>query len=129
MKKLQPIAIALMLAATGMNVSAQAPKTHQPHKEIKMEQSNKQVAINAMNAFFKDYSVEGIKKYFAQDYIQHNPNVPTGIEPVSREVREIGQAGEDKISLQASWNKGLVSFTRILEFRTVLGYLWGFLAD
>lgn len=93
MKKLQPIAIALMLAATGMNVSAQAPKTHQPHKEIKMEQSNKQVAINAMNAFFKDYSVEGIKKYFAQDYIQHNPNVPTGIEPVIGFAPMLKQAG------------------------------------
>jgi predicted SnoaL-like aldol condensation-catalyzing enzyme len=93
MKKLHPIAIALLLAATAMNVSAKAPKNHQPKKEIKMEQSNKQVAINAMNAFFKDYSAEGINAYFAKDYIQHNPNVPTGIEPVIGFAPLLKQAG------------------------------------
>ncbi len=94
MKKLHPIAIALMLAATAMNVSAKAPKNHQPHKEIKMEHtSNKRVAINAVNAFFKDYSVEGINTYFAKDYIQHNPHVPTGIEPVIGFAPLLKQAG------------------------------------
>ena len=55
--------------------------------------SVKQVAINAVNAFFKDYDVEGIKTYFAQDYIQHNPHVPTGIEPVIGFAPLLKQAG------------------------------------
>lgn len=42
----------------------------------------KEIVMNGMNAFFRDYSEEGIKTYYAEDYIQHNPNVPTGIEPV-----------------------------------------------
>ncbi len=42
----------------------------------------KTTAEKAQEAFFKDYSADGIKKYFKEDYIQHNPHVPTGIEPV-----------------------------------------------
>lgn len=42
----------------------------------------KTIAIKAQDAFFKDYSEEGVKKYFNEDYIQHNPHVPTGIKPV-----------------------------------------------
>ncbi len=93
MKKLHPIAIALILAATAMNVSAKAPKNHQPHKEIKMKQSNKQVATNAVNALFKDFSEAGIQTYFAQNYIQHNPSVPTGIEPLIGFAPLLKQAG------------------------------------
>lgn len=50
-------------------------------KETKME-NLKEIAQKAQEAFFKEYSVEGIKKYFNKNYIQHNPHVPTGIEPV-----------------------------------------------
>ncbi|WP_272150614.1 nuclear transport factor 2 family protein [Tenacibaculum aiptasiae] len=50
-------------------------------KETKME-NLKGIAQKAQEAFFKDYSTDGVKKYFAKNYIQHNPHVPTGIEPV-----------------------------------------------
>ncbi|WP_299118564.1 nuclear transport factor 2 family protein [uncultured Tenacibaculum sp.] len=50
-------------------------------KETKME-NLKGIAQKAQEAFFKDYSVDGVKKYFTENYIQHNPHVPTGIEPV-----------------------------------------------
>lgn len=94
MKKSHQIAIALLLAATVINVSAETPQSQQPAKELKMEHNAvKQVAINAVNAFFKDYDVEGIKQYFAQDYIQHNPHVPTGIEPVIGFTPLLKQAG------------------------------------
>jgi len=42
----------------------------------------KLIAAEAQKAFFEDYSEEGIKKYFKTDYIQHNPHIPTGLEPV-----------------------------------------------
>ena len=91
------IIIALMLATTAVNVSAKITNQHhhqQSKKEIKMEQNaNKQVALNAVQAFFKDYDADGIKKYFAQDYIQHNPHVPTGIEPVLGFAPLLKQAG------------------------------------
>lgn len=39
-------------------------------------------AILAQNAFFKDYSNVAVRKYFDTHYIQHNPTVPTGLDPV-----------------------------------------------
>lgn len=49
--------------------------------EAKMD-NLKTIAEKAQAAFFREYSEEGIRKYFREDYIQHNPHVPTGIEPV-----------------------------------------------
>ncbi|WP_440120614.1 nuclear transport factor 2 family protein [Tenacibaculum sp. Ill] len=49
--------------------------------DSKME-NLKIIAQKAQDAFFTDYDEEGVKKYFAANYIQHNPHVPTGIEPV-----------------------------------------------
>ncbi|CAL2105293.1 Predicted SnoaL-like aldol condensation-catalyzing enzyme [Tenacibaculum sp. 190524A02b] len=56
-------------------------------KEIPMEKTEvkpdlKAIATEAQNAFFNKYDADGVKKYFTTDYIQHNPHVPTGIEPV-----------------------------------------------
>ena len=42
----------------------------------------KPLALKAQAAFFKDFSETDVRKYFKANYIQHNPHVPTGIEPV-----------------------------------------------
>ncbi len=61
-------------------------KTESKNKETtkteKMLKNLKPTAEKAQEAFFKYYSEEGVKKYFKKNYIQHNPHVPTGIEPV-----------------------------------------------
>lgn len=44
--------------------------------------SPKAVVEKAMKALFADYSEEGVRTYFTEDYVQHNPNVPTGREPI-----------------------------------------------
>lgn len=50
---------------------------------LKKETENlKPTAEKAQEAFFKNYSEAGVKKYFKENYIQHNPHVPTGIAPV-----------------------------------------------
>lgn len=49
---------------------------------IEVNSTMKEVAIQAQDAFFKDYDASAVKQYFREDYIQHNPHVPTGIEPV-----------------------------------------------
>ncbi|WP_394746896.1 nuclear transport factor 2 family protein [Spongiimicrobium salis] len=36
------------------------------------------LAKKAMDALFKNYNAKEVKKYLKKDYIQHNPNVPTG---------------------------------------------------
>ncbi|KAB1160764.1 hypothetical protein F7018_02500 [Tenacibaculum aiptasiae] len=78
--------ISIVLLSAIVLVSCDTPRkkiTTKPitKKETKME-NLKGIAQKAQEAFFKDYSVDGVKKYFAKNYIQHNPHVPTGIEPV-----------------------------------------------
>ncbi len=44
--------------------------------------NHKELVQTAMDALFKDFSKDDAIKYFASDYIQHNPHVPTGLEPI-----------------------------------------------
>ncbi len=64
------------------------------NSEEKMEQTDaKSVALAGMNAMFKDFSQEETKKYLAADYIQHNPGVPTGAEPIIGFLPGLKEAG------------------------------------
>lgn len=38
--------------------------------------------VKAMDALFKDFNEAVMRDYYKPDYIQHNPNVPTGLEAV-----------------------------------------------
>lgn len=43
---------------------------------------NKELLTRAMSALFNEHDVPGVKELYTEDYIQHNPNVPTGLEPI-----------------------------------------------
>lgn len=60
----------------------------------KMEPVNlKEIVLKGEKAFFGDYNPEGIKEYFTENYIQHNPHVPTGRETVIGFLPALKQAG------------------------------------
>ena len=42
----------------------------------------KTLVEKGMKAFFQDFSEEDVRALFTEDYIQHNPHVPTGLAPV-----------------------------------------------
>ena len=44
--------------------------------------NEKALVERTMQAFFQDYDAERMRALIATDYIQHNPLVPTGLEPV-----------------------------------------------
>ena len=73
--------IATAMIATLMLVSG-CNSTSTKTDKFEVNNTMKEVAIKAQDAFFKDYDASAVKKYFREDYIQHNPHVPTGIEPV-----------------------------------------------
>jgi len=92
MKTLTPKGLLLTLGITllaGCSSDLIQPNNQQVQGAISM----KETAIKAQEAFFKDYDPEGVKKYFRVDYIQHNPHVPTGIEPVLGFLPVLKQAG------------------------------------
>lgn len=76
------ILIATLALASCKNESKKDNTMETPNTQKTDAIDYKAIAIKAQDAFFKDYDAEGIKTFFNTDYIQHNPHVPTGIEPV-----------------------------------------------
>ena len=58
----------------------------------------KEFSRKAQNALFKEYSVEKVRKYFKEDYIQHNPHVPTGRAPIEGFVPALEKAGTTSVT-------------------------------
>ncbi len=76
MKKHLSITATMLLSLIILTSCSSLAKKQQANASLKA------TAMKAQDAFFKDYDAEAVKKYFNEDYIQHNPNVPTGLEPV-----------------------------------------------
>lgn len=53
----------------------------------------KQIAMEAQDSFFKEFDAAKMKSYFRDDYIQHNPNVPTGLAPALGFLPVLKEAG------------------------------------
>lgn len=81
MKKRTIIALGTIVLASCNSVQTENTLTSKTKKENRMEDL-KTIATKAQDAFFKDYDKVGVEKYFETNYIQHNPHVPTGIEPI-----------------------------------------------
>lgn len=65
-------------------------------KEVKNEPKTnemKETALKAQDALFKDYNTKEVKARFNEDYIQHNPHVPTGLAPILGFLEPLKQAG------------------------------------
>lgn len=70
-------AIALVGCKSSNNINSTIKK-----EEIMQTENLKSIAQNAKAAIFKANDEIEVRKYFKQNYIQHNPNVPTGIKPI-----------------------------------------------
>ncbi|WP_425236347.1 nuclear transport factor 2 family protein [Ulvibacterium sp.] len=43
---------------------------------------SKKILVHAMDALFQNFDEEQMRKLYKRDYVQHNPNVPTGLDSV-----------------------------------------------
>lgn len=90
MKNVLLVFVLLGFFATG-SISQTKAKSEFGHS-LKKE-NVKETANNAFLALFRDYSEEGVKKYFHPNYIQHNPNVPTGRDALIGFLPSLKQSG------------------------------------
>lgn len=51
------------------------------------------VVMGGLKAAFVDFDAAALPTYFAQDYIQHNPNVPTGLAPIAGFLPKLKEMG------------------------------------
>lgn len=67
---------------------AQVPVTEHPNQQTLLESENPQLAANKRLVFefwtkvFQTRNMALAPNYVAEDYIQHNPNIPTGRQPI-----------------------------------------------
>lgn len=77
-------AVSLLTACTATKAESRHPLVNSPMKET---------AMKAQDAFFKDFDANEMRKYFREDYIQHNPHVPTGLAPALGFLPALKEAG------------------------------------
>jgi len=74
----------MLIILTGLAGMAQDPVTVHPDQQSLLNSSDPQLEANKRLVFdfyckaFQTYNMELVPEYMAEDYIQHNPNVPTG---------------------------------------------------
>ena len=57
--------------------------------------NQKALLTAAMDALFRTFDEDVMRRLYREDYIQHNPNVPTGLEPVIGLLPALRAAGFD----------------------------------
>src|SRR5262245_28721642 len=78
------IAAAALLFGTGSAVRAQVPPKPAPDQSVLLKSddpklaANKKLVYDMWRELFEAAHFELADKYLAEDYTQHNPNVPTG---------------------------------------------------
>lgn len=55
--------------------------SHAQARDLKKEEANRQLVTSFYDAFFNQHQTVDASKVVADDYIQHNPDVPDGKEP------------------------------------------------
>ncbi|WP_425075275.1 nuclear transport factor 2 family protein [Psychroserpens sp. S379A] len=84
--------LALVLSCKTETKTTEAKTVNTVNTETTMTDL-KTIVNNGQDAFFKNYSEEGIRTYFDENYIQHNPHTPTGIAPVIQFLPALKEAG------------------------------------
>ena len=94
MKKTLALSLAVALAGATTLPAADAADakaaTTAPAKAHGQAAANKALVVKAYQALFGDHDLTALDRYWAKDYIQHNPSMGDGIDAVKQFVGKIG---------------------------------------
>lgn len=107
MLKLKSFAVAAF-AVVALSAVAHA-ETAKPAREAvrqhELTQKNKALVLKAYQALFGDHDLTALDRYWAQNYIQHNPTMTDGRDSVKQLLESLGVA---------HWPKQKVDFKRVI---------------
>jgi predicted SnoaL-like aldol condensation-catalyzing enzyme len=95
--------ITLAAAAFGAD-AADANKSAASAKHLAQSEKNKNLVLDAYQRLFGDHDLSVVDKYWAKDYIQHNPYMSDGRDSVKDFVQKMGMQ---------NWPKFKVNFLRV----------------
>jgi predicted SnoaL-like aldol condensation-catalyzing enzyme len=112
--KLFSLVLVVLIGAALVQVSAQAPVTGSADPESLFTSpdpklhANKQVVLRIVRDLLEANHWDQADKYLTKEYIQHNPNVASGLEPV---MKFFGNRKPTPIPDRRSWKTKVVSVT------------------
>lgn len=120
---MKTLACLLMLITLTPPLLAQEPVTLHPDQQALIQSDDPQLAANKKLVFdfwrevFQTRTVDLAPEYLAEDYIQHNPNVPSGRQPfmdfVGRfETQSVRPEIDNLVTLIAEGNLVILAFLR-----------------
>lgn len=92
MTKIRSLAMTLLLALGAATLPAAQAAEAKPAaaKAGHSAAANKALVLKAYQALFGDHDLGAVDRYWAKDYIQHNPYMADGTEAVKQFVEKIG---------------------------------------
>ena len=118
----------LALAVFTINAKAEMPVKAHPNQKVLLEsedqelKKNKKLVYDFFRIVLKGYQLNKAKDYLSEDYIQHNPNVKTGlkgfVEFFSKYVKKdqkVPDTLKGLVSIQAENDFVTLSFVRNLK--------------
>ncbi|WP_395703041.1 nuclear transport factor 2 family protein [Aquabacterium sp.] len=101
------LGLSLMLALIGTTAipaaraaEAKATPTHAAAARHNPAQANKALVLKAYQALFGDHDLTALDRYWAKDYIQHNPMMGDGTEAVKQFVEKLGLLNAPKFKVE-----------------------------
>lgn len=108
MKTIKSFAAALLAVAalsTPVLVQAKATGTRAALTQYRLTQANKALVVKAYQALFGDHDLTALDRYWAENYIQHNPTMKDGRDSVKQLLESMGIT---------HWPKQKVDFKRVI---------------
>jgi predicted SnoaL-like aldol condensation-catalyzing enzyme len=99
------LAAAATFAAAGFGAeAADTSKSKASAKHLTQGEKNKNLVMDAYQGLFGDHDLSVVDKYWAKDYIQHNPYMSDGRDSVKDFIQKMGMQ---------NWPKFKVNFLRV----------------
>lgn len=102
MNKTRTIALSLLMAITAATSPVAQASDSKPAaaKAAGSAAANKALVLKAYQALFGDHDLGAVDRYWAKDYIQHNPYMADGTEAVKQFVEKIGLLKAPKFTVE-----------------------------
>ena len=102
MTKTRSFALTLLLALGTATLPAARAADAKPAaaKTVHPAAANKALVLEAYQALFGDHDLGAVDRYWAKDYIQHNPYMADGTEAVKQYVEKIGLLNGPKFKVE-----------------------------
>ncbi|WP_297106975.1 nuclear transport factor 2 family protein [uncultured Devosia sp.] len=108
---------AVFAAADLSSVAAQEITPDQKVQQYDLTEQNKQLVTTAYQALFGDHDLAALDRYWAEDYVQHNPYMGDGREAVKQALEQWGilNAPTQKIEFLRVIAEGDLVMTQIAQ--------------